>query len=207
MSQMHSHTLVPPPKQILERYDLEPELAPHNYGSTSRWGTRGFTPVQVELTNSKHDMLSTIYRRVKGSIAYRPDLPGKDTWGVVTWRWFRGLSGWILRREGDCDDYAVEFLRELLKAGWPRGAMRLARAKLGYNYYHLVLGVDFAEVGTIILDNRQRTLVKFGAFAFSSYEWEICEKIGSKDWARIGEPYPVTLNDLVSSISTKEEIE
>lgn len=188
MAQMHSHVLVPAPEQILERYRLEPELSPRLCSSA-----------RVELTQERADQLCRAFRDTKRSIAYKLDPPGKDTWGKLTYRWYRGLSGWILRREGDCDDYAVEFLRVLLDMGWPRGAMRLARAKLGPNNRHLVLGVDFGGNGTIILDNTKSGLVRFGALAFASYEWEICEEIGWEHWARIGDAAPLTLADLVNA--------
>lgn len=58
-------------------------------------------------------LLRRVNRAVNAAITYRPE--GKDVWG----------SG------ADCEDYALRKLALLLKAGVPRGALRLAVARVG----------------------------------------------------------------------------
>src|SRR3546814_4296884 len=61
--------------------------------------------------------LRAVVQDLTGIVIYLPDPPGQDRWGVwsVVARWVRGE--WRRTLAGDCDDFAAELLRRLLKAG------------------------------------------------------------------------------------------
>ena len=53
---------------------------------------------------------------------------------------------------GDCNDYAVSKRHELLKRGWPAGALLLSEVVTNSGEHHLVLVVR-TRSGDLVLDN------------------------------------------------------
>lgn len=91
-----------------------------------------------------------INQRVNDKISYAPDDPAQpETWRVMT------AGG-----NGNCNDYAVTKLREMVEAGVPRQTMRLTVASVNNsNEWHLMLAVDIPGRGTYFMDsNRENVL-------------------------------------------------
>lgn len=61
---------------------------------------------------------------------------------------------WTLApRVGDCEDYAITKRHELIKAGWPSAAVRLAIVHPSNGEGHMVLVVSAQDGGDYVLDN------------------------------------------------------
>jgi predicted transglutaminase-like cysteine proteinase len=91
-----------------------------------------------------------INQSVNHEINYRPDDPNvSEVWHVMP------TGG-----DGNCHDYAVTKLFDMIQAGVPRQAMRLTVASVnGTNEFHLMLAVDIPGRGTFFMDsNRQNVL-------------------------------------------------
>lgn len=89
----------------------------------------------------------------------------------------------IAQQVGDCEDYALRKLRELLARGWPIEKLRLAFCwvgTVGSNNGHGVLIAEF-ENDLYVLDNRYE-----GVYAvpdIDEYVWHSCQEIGgSRRW-------------------------
>lgn len=137
---------------------------------------KGVFPETVDLNKGNWEFLHRHNSKVNKFAAYRADLPGWDTWGV--WTLVNGL------RRGDCDDYAVAKLDVLIKAGWPRGALRLAVCRVAFaQTYHCVLLVYGSKPGQVaVLDSRSSDL--FYKNAAYGYEWISEEHPGETFWWR-----------------------
>lgn len=91
---------------------------------------------------------------------------------------------WEVAKEvGDCEDFALRKLRELLARGWPVEQLRLAFCWVGSvapGNGHCVLIVEF-ENDLYILDNRLE-----GVYAvpdLDEYVWHSCQEVGgSRTW-------------------------
>jgi len=68
---------------------------------------------------------------------------------------------------GDCDDYAVTKRKELLDAGFPVSALRLAVVYSPRTARHAVLTVT-TDKGDLVLDNMAETIVSWNA---TGYTW------------------------------------
>lgn len=68
---------------------------------------------------------------------------------------------------GDCDDYALTKRAQLLAAGLPAAALRIAVADTPYNGRHAVLTVA-TDKGDFVLDNLRRDIVAWNA---TGYTW------------------------------------
>ncbi len=84
-------------------------------------------------------LLAAVQTEVNRAITPEPEPVGRDLWQVAS-------------VSGDCEDYALAKRQRLLAAGLPRGALRLATAKLPTGELHAVLAVD-TDRGTLVLDN------------------------------------------------------
>ena len=102
--------------------------------------------------------LSRINRKVNDSIWPEDDLKhyGRaEYWTIPT-------DGY-----GDCDDYAVTKRKELLDAGFPVSALRLAVVYSPRTERHAVLTVT-TDKGDLVLDNMAETIVSWNA---TGYTW------------------------------------
>ena len=156
-------------------------------------------PAVVTLTVEHWPVLNQVYWGVLNSAAYSRDRPGRDVWGVWRWRRVQGLFRKIWRREGDCDDFAVEMLRRLMARPdlFPRGALCLARCTVPLEVPgHLVLLVE-ADDGTWVLDNRARGIRRIDDPRFNDYRWIDREEPGSTRWVSLApEPAAPTLEEI-----------
>ena len=89
--------------------------------------------------------LSDAVRRAIGDVntavnrAIRPKSEARDTWSVGV-------------RQGDCEDYVLAKRAELIRAGLPAGALRIATANTPQGVGHAVLVVRTSQ-GDFVLDN------------------------------------------------------
>ena len=96
----------------------------------------------VQLTPAKNAELHAVNDEINASIrpqADSPDVLGGDIWTLSP-------------AAGDCDDYAVTKRHELLKRGWPSGALRLTEGVTRQGEGHLVL-IAVTDQGAEVLDN------------------------------------------------------
>jgi predicted transglutaminase-like cysteine proteinase len=151
------------------------------------WPPRGYTALvrrnpslsmagvaSAEVPEPAWDELHEVNSRVNLSARYEPDPPGKDTWGQ-----FRLVNG---LRAGDCDDFAVRKLKQLMYLGWPRGAVRLATCLVD-GTGHCVLRVA-TKGGSMVLDNRHAGIAPPHHRLYSDYAWIGEELPGSPFWWR-----------------------
>lgn len=90
---------------------------------------------------------------------------------------------------GDCEDYALRKLDELLLRGWPIDMLRLATAWTEGGEYHAVLVVvgaldDQGIVGNWVLDNRAPDIFQ-PSYGFNGnlYKWHTIQQTGgSRTW-------------------------
>lgn len=119
-----------------------------------------FGPEVIELTSARKDELARINAQVNHGIVPEPNKRGLEgeVWHVWPWR-------------GECHDYALTKRHELLKLGWPAGALLLAEVVvLRGNYrgeHHLVLVVRTNE-GDFVLDSLYEEVVPRESL---SYRW------------------------------------
>ncbi|MFK0385437.1 transglutaminase-like cysteine peptidase [Agrobacterium sp. NPDC090273] len=98
------------------------------------------TETNVELTKEKRALLQRINSEINTKIAYSEDNGADDDWKINV-------------IQGDCEDYALTKRQQLLKAGWPSGALRIATGRLENGVGHAVLIVSTTK-GDLVLDNR-----------------------------------------------------
>lgn len=80
-----------------------------------------------------------------------PYITDPENWGL---RDYWAAVAEFLRRDGDCEDYAITKYEALKSLGFPRSAMRIVVVQdENLNIAHAVLSVDF-EGRTLILDNQ-----------------------------------------------------
>lgn len=127
-----------------------------------------------EITDINWHALLDVNDGVNWTTKWSYDIPGQDVWGV-----FRKVGRFNL---GDCDDFAVAKLEELLKLGWPRSCLRLAVCRVGpTRTWHCVLLV-YAGGECIILDNIDHGL--WFKKLKTEYEWVAEEWPGHNTWWR-----------------------
>lgn len=132
------------------------------YPELAKAGALASVPYDLGLL----DRLAAINRRVNAGIKYRGEKG--DTWSV--WPQF-----------GDCDDYAMTKRSELIKAGLPIGALRLAVCKTEKGEYHAVLIVvtDRAEY---VLDNRRAAILPRKS---AGYRWVSMSTADPAKWVAL----------------------
>lgn len=106
--------------------------------------TSGATSVDVSKGN-KFAELEEVNRRVNHAIKPRSDASNLDQWSLAP-------------RYGDCEDYAITKRHELIRRGWPSGALRLAEALTQTGEGHLVLVVSTSK-GDMVLDNLRNKIL------------------------------------------------
>lgn len=134
---------VPIPPAARDLYLRDPEVAQPE------------AAVAVELDAAREATVLAEYRDLLGVFLYEVDVPGEDRWGWWSKVWRRIGTEWRLLLRGDCDDFAVEMLRRLKRAGFPRGALRLAICLLWRGSEptpHMVLTVE-TDRGTLVVCN------------------------------------------------------
>lgn len=95
----------------------------------------------VRLTGERWGILKQINQTVNRSII--PDDAELSS----------GVEAWLINPDrGDCNDYAVTKRHELLKRGWPSGALLLSEVVTGWGKHHLILVVR-TRSGDLVLDN------------------------------------------------------
>lgn len=101
------------------------------------------SPVRVVMDSAKWLKLSEIDEFVNRNTFAMSD---KNNW--------QRSDYWSLPRQGlgDCEDFALEKRRLLIKAGWPKGALSIAYVETWEKTGHAVLVVATNE-GDLILDN------------------------------------------------------
>lgn len=107
---------------------------------------------KFEETAERFRELDSVNDRFNRLIRYDSD---QNTFGIPElWRAYSESSEYP---RGDCDDYAVSKLQELIQRGWPRDRMTIRMGRYpGDQEDHVVLAVRFDDE-TIILDNNYYT--------------------------------------------------
>ncbi|MBO9186797.1 transglutaminase-like cysteine peptidase [Rhizobium sp. L80/93] len=101
----------------------------------------------VTMTASNTATLESVNNAVNSAIVPREDPARVGTWQVNPFA-------------GDCNDYAVSKRSELIQAGMPARALRLAVAKTPSGIGHTVLVVR-TTLGDVVLDNRNYQLKRW----------------------------------------------
>lgn len=97
----------------------------------------------VKLTVGARRQLDTINRRVNGRVTAVTD---QDYYGQ------REVWTYPDQGFGDCEDFALEKRRELMRKGWPSSALRMALVRQRNGEAHAVLLVT-TDRGDLVLDN------------------------------------------------------
>lgn len=101
-------------------------------------------PDTVDLDDAKFNQLVNINTTVNNTIIPKI-MPGMETWTVSP-------------RYGSCHDYAITKRHQLLAAGWPTRALRIAVAITPEGIGHAILVVRTSD-GDLVLDNRTSRIV------------------------------------------------
>lgn len=96
-------------------------------------------PDMVTLTDEKFAELVSVNRAVNKEIIPKI-MPGLETWTISP-------------KYGSCHDYAITKRHQLLAAGWPTRALRIAVAITPEGIGHAILVVK-TSIGDLVLDNR-----------------------------------------------------
>jgi predicted transglutaminase-like cysteine proteinase len=96
----------------------------------------------VALDATTAATIQRIFALVHDRITPEVEPPGADVWRVVE------EPG-----PGDCEDYALTWRRELVKAGLPRAALDIAVVMTEQHEIHAVLVIQ-TDHGSLVLDNR-----------------------------------------------------
>lgn len=99
-------------------------------------------------------LLAQAKESVDARLVRRADAEGDDVWSENT-------------TQGDCEDFALAYRRQLLRLGVPRAALRLVVVKTEHGERHAVLSVE-TDKETQILDVRQAGPVSWRAL---DYTW------------------------------------
>ncbi len=110
----------------------------------------------VALTDQTWRTLSKVNREVNDSIWPQDD---ETHYGRAEY-WTIPTDGY-----GDCDDYAVTKRKDLLAAGFPAPALRIAVVLTADATRHAVLTVS-TDKGDLVLDNLRRDVVPWNATGF-----------------------------------------
>jgi predicted transglutaminase-like cysteine proteinase len=102
-------------------------------------------PAVIALDGATVATLERVFHSVHERIIPEEEPAGQDVWQVVEGHGF-----------GDCEDYALTWREELVRAGLPRGALDIAVAETEQGEIHAVLAIH-TDHGTIVFDNRHKT--------------------------------------------------
>lgn len=138
-------------------------------------------PEDIALTPKAAKDLDRINRSVNASVTAVTDM---DHWGVVD-RWDYPLDG-----KGDCEDYALEKRRLLIKAGYPRQALLMTVVKDHAGEGHAVLTVKTSR-GEFVLDNMVDAMLPWDATGYRFVKRQSQED--PNVWRGIGPPVAAPL--------------
>ena len=102
-------------------------------------------PATITLDARTVALLDRVFYAVDSRITAEDEPPGEDIWRIVTGEGY-----------GDCEDYALTWREELVRAGLPRGALDIAVAETEQGEIHAVLAIH-TDRGTLVFDNRHKT--------------------------------------------------
>lgn len=131
---------------------------------------------RVELDRATYARLSAVNRGVNRTVRYDSD---ETVFGMQEF--------WTLPDDaGDCEDFALLKLQQLLAQGFPRRALRLAIAERRDRQLHAVLAVDTSR-GTFVLDSSYDAPVPWQVLAYRDWRRE-GPRLSS--WRRVAAPLP-----------------
>lgn len=130
-------------------------------------------PTKVPLTEVMRNAVIRINHAVNARIKPVTDLAH---WGIGD-RWDYPSDG-----VGDCEDIQIEKRRELVKAGLPERALRMAMVINPEGEGHAVLLVRSTD-GDLVLDNRVDVVLPWYR---TGYVWVKREGDGGRDWISLG---------------------
>jgi predicted transglutaminase-like cysteine proteinase len=110
-------------------------------------------------------------------------------WPESDERHYKRAEYWTIPTEGygDCEDYALTKKRDLMAAGLPESALRLAIVDAGPNGRHMVLTVA-ADNGDYVLDNLRRDIVTWNK---TGYIWLVRQNPNQPlGWLQLSPPGP-----------------
>jgi predicted transglutaminase-like cysteine proteinase len=134
----------------------------------------------MHITAEKWAELGSIQELVNTSHDYENDASGKeigDDWRVMG----EGEAG-------DCEDFALTKINELIDAGWPVGNLQMATCYTETGGYHAVVLIRTSNMGNLILDNRYENIMFQNNL---DYRWHMYQRAGSS-WGL----YSVILEDV-----------
>ena len=138
--------------------------------------TKASAPRDVVLSTAAWKDLQHINLAVNTRIKPMTDM---DHWGVVE-RWNYPDDGY-----GDCEDYALEKRRLLIRAGWPREALLMTVVRDLHGDGHAVLTVK-TDKGEFILDNQTDDIV---GWADTGYRFVKRQSQADPNvWVSLGDP-------------------
>lgn len=91
--------------------------------------------------------LALVNKLANTTIVPRPDRTGRDVWMANA-------------RAGDCEEYVLAKRADLIRRGWPAGALRIAVVRTPDGLGHAVLVVA-TSFGDLVLDNRHNRIEPF----------------------------------------------
>ena len=89
---------------------------------------------------------------------------------------------------GDCEDIALAARAQLMQAGWPVSALRLATAWTERKEYHVVLTVDVARNGTpetLVLDSRFAVVLSWDKLKQMGYRFTTRQAARGPQWVLV----------------------
>lgn len=133
-------------------------------------------PERIELTRSIWALILRTNDAVNGRLVAKTD---QEHWGVLD-RWSLPEDGY-----GDCEDYQLQKRHDLVAAGVPRRALRMAVVLDEFGEGHAVL-VARTDRGDLVLDNKTDVVL---AWEDTGYTFVKMESTDGSDWIQI-EPRP-----------------
>ncbi len=139
--------------------------------------TKASAPRDVVLSTQAWKDLVRVNRWVNTNIKPMTDM---EHWGVVE-RWNYPDDGY-----GDCEDYALQKRKMLLKAGWPREALLITVVRDTHGDGHAILTVK-TDKGEYILDNQTDEILLWSdtAYRFVKRQSQSDQNV----WVALGEPH------------------
>jgi len=119
----------------------------------------------VDFWHTPYIELLEVNMLINNSVQYVPD--NTEYWTVAN-------------TSGDCEDFALAKMHELLRRGWSIARMRLATTWTDKGDYHAVLLVEGSAGVVWVLDNSKQTPEKM---MYSKYKWHRLQEAGTKKWA------------------------
>ncbi len=134
------------------------------------------TPARMTLTEANWTLMRRVNREVNDNIAPISDIAHygrKEYWTIPT-------DGW-----GDCEDYALAKRADLMAAGLPENALRMAVVRTFRNALHAVLVVA-TDRGDYVLDSLETDVEPWKD---EDYGWiEEQGPHGPRDWVALESP-------------------